>query len=82
MSSDSSILTTISSLVGEEHELRALEVESRGDPDAHKDRLKRLEAELDRCWDLLNQRRALRAVGASPDAATLRPATQVKGYSR
>ncbi|MFC7362197.1 DUF2630 family protein [Nocardioides astragali] len=82
MSRDASILTAISSLVGEERELRTQHVKSRGDPATHSERLQKLEAELDQCWDLLNQRRALRAVGASPDAAKLRPASQVQGYLR
>jgi hypothetical protein len=81
MSSDGSRLTTIDALVGEERDLRAqLAAEFGGDGGAHREPLKRLEAELDQCWDLLNQRRALRAVDASPDEARLRPASQAKGY--
>lgn len=80
MTSDASILTTISSLVGEEHELRLQRADPQDDPAAHGERLQKLEAELDQCWDLLNQRRALRSVGASPGTAKLRPASQVQGY--
>ena len=80
MSSDASILTTINSLVGEVHELRTRQVESPGDPADLRDQLQRLEVELDRCWGVLNQRRALRAVGANPDAPKLRRAMQVKEY--
>ena len=36
--------------------------------------------ELDRCWDLLRQRRALRSAGADPDAAAARDAGTVEQY--
>ena len=43
-------------------------------------RLKALEVELDRCWDLLRQRRARRAAGENPDEAAARPGNVVEGY--
>lgn len=44
------------------------------------ERLRRVEAELDQCWDLLRQRRALRETGGDPREATVRPPGQVEGY--
>jgi hypothetical protein len=35
---------------------------------------------LDQCWDLLNQRRALREFGRDPDEAKVRDETTVEGY--
>ncbi|MGC0420338.1 DUF2630 family protein [Embleya sp. AB8] len=45
-------------------------------------RLAEVEAELDRCWDLLRQRQALRDAGADPAAAAARPAREVEGYQQ
>jgi hypothetical protein len=42
--------------------------------------LQAVEVELDRCWDLLRQRRALREAGSDPDAAHARDANTVEGY--
>jgi hypothetical protein len=39
-----------------------------------------VEIELDRCWDLLRQRRALRDAGSDPDDAHVRDATTVERY--
>jgi hypothetical protein len=35
---------------------------------------------LDRCWDLLRQRRARRSAGEDPDDAQVRPTDVVEGY--
>lgn len=43
-------------------------------------RLQELQVTLDRLWDLLRQRRALREVGRSPDEAVERPPGTVEGY--
>lgn len=43
-------------------------------------RLQELQVTLDRLWDLLRQRRALRDAGRSPDEAAERPAGTVEGY--
>jgi hypothetical protein len=72
--SDQSILAHISALIDEEHQLR-----SGGAPDAG-ERLKRVEVELDQCWDLLRQRRARREFGEDPDAAKPRDPGTVEGY--
>ncbi|HTN43006.1 MAG TPA: DUF2630 family protein [Nitrospiria bacterium] len=45
-----------------------------------KQRLRHLEVELDQCWDLLRQRRALRDVGKNPDNAAVRPPNIVENY--
>ena len=39
-----------------------------------------MQVELDRCWDLLRQRRALRSAGGDPDSAALRDADTVEHY--
>ena len=45
-----------------------------------RERLNAVEVELDRCWDLLRQRRALRAAGGDPDDASVRDADVVERY--
>jgi hypothetical protein len=80
MATDEDVLSRIKELVSEEHDLR--DRRERGEidgPEEHQ-RLERLEVELDRCWDLLRQRRALRDAGQDPSAATARPGEQVEGY--
>jgi hypothetical protein len=70
---DKQIGERINTLIAEEHEL-----ERGGEPD--QDRLREIEVELDRCWDLLRQRRARRRAGENPDEANARPANVVEGY--
>jgi hypothetical protein len=82
--SDESIAATIERLVAEEHELRQREEADRtasGDAlDEDKDRLRAVEVELDQCWDLLRQRRALREAGADPGEAQVRDPETVERY--
>ena len=81
--SDESIAARIERLVTEEHELRAREQADSPDPAAleeDKERLRSVEVELDRCWDVLRQRRALRDAGADPEQASARDAGTVEGY--
>jgi len=83
--SDESIAARIERLVDEEHELRGREQVDAPDDDALEDdreRLRSVEVELDRCWDLLRQRRALRDAGADPDQAQVRDAGTVEGYQQ
>ncbi|TVS88273.1 DUF2630 family protein [Mycobacterium helveticum] len=77
---DSETLGHIRELVAEEKALRA-QVQ-RGDVTASEEheRLRRLEVELDQCWDLLRQRRALRDSGGDPREAQVRPPDEVEGY--
>lgn len=81
--SDESIAARIDSLVSEEHELRSREQSDSGDPErleGDQERLRAVEIELDRCWDLLRQRRALRDSGGDPDDAQARDAGTVERY--
>jgi hypothetical protein len=81
--SDQSITNRIEKLVAEEHELRHREESDSPDADrleADQDRLQAVEVELDRCWDLLRQRRALRDAGANPEDAHVRDAGTVERY--
>ena len=73
---DQRVYDTIERLVDEEH--RLYEREALGE-DEHS-RLRDVQVELDRCWDLLRQRRARRAAGEDPDEATARPEGTVEGY--
>ena len=45
-------------------------------------RLAEVKVELDRCWDLLRQRRALEEFGMDPDAAAARDESVVEGYEQ
>jgi len=81
--SDESILGRIESLVNEEHSLLDREEGDAVDADAlaaDRQRLERVSVELDRCWDLLRQRRALRNAGGDPDAAQARDVETVEKY--
>jgi hypothetical protein len=83
--SDESIAARIERLVGEEHELRDREQVDSPNPAAleeDKERLRTVEVELDRCWDLLRQRRALRDAGSDPEQATVRDADTVEHYQQ
>jgi hypothetical protein len=74
--SDKTVLEHIEHLVNEEKRLYAQGVMS----DAERERLTKINVELDRCWDLLRQRRALREFGRNPDEAEVRPASIVENY--
>jgi hypothetical protein len=81
--SDESITARIEGLVAEEHDLRSREQSDAANPDAFeadKARLRAVEVELDRCWDLLRQRRAFRDAGINPDDAQVRDADTVEHY--
>jgi hypothetical protein len=73
---DKSVLNHIDRLVTEEKELYA----KREMSDAQRTRLTTINVELDQCWDLLRQRRALREFGRDPDEAEVRPAKVVENY--
>jgi hypothetical protein len=83
--SDESIAARIDRLVTEEKELRGREQEDREDDDsleADRERLRAVEVELDRCWDLLRQRRAREEFGQDPDDAEARSADTVENYKQ
>lgn len=80
---DGSILARIESLVAEEHSLLASEQDEATNEEAlaaDRERLSAVSVELDRCWDLLRQRRALREAGRSPGEAVERGADTVERY--
>ena len=75
---DQPVLNHIQRLVEEEHRLH----EQRAHPTADSKRLAQVQVELDQCWDLLRQRRALRDVGGDPDDAQVRPPEVVENYEQ
>ena len=79
--SDESIQARIERLVREEHKLMSREQADDDDALAQdRDRLEQVSVELDRCWDLLRQRRARREAGENPDDASTRPGDVVEKY--
>lgn len=83
MTSDESIAERIESLVAEEHQLRRREAGDSTDQDQLEEDRQRLESvqiELDRCWDLLRQRRAREEFGQNPNEAQVRDADTVERY--
>ena len=76
---DHDVVGRISELVAEEHRLeRAHPGEPLGADEQR--RVRELAVALDQCWDLLRQRRARRAAGTDPDAASVRADSTVEGY--
>jgi predicted nuclease with TOPRIM domain len=80
MTSERSILTHIDELVAEEHGLRAKHSSGEGLTDDERERMRRLEVELDQAWDLLRQRRAKSEFGDDPENATERGPGEVETY--
>jgi hypothetical protein len=73
---DTHVFAHIEALVAEEHRLF-----EHGQPaDEQKMRLGEVQSELDRYWDLLRQRRALREFGGDASEARERDADTVKKY--
>lgn len=77
--SDPGILSRIGELVDDERDLRSPERERPLGED-QRGRLEQIEGELDQCWDLLNQRRALREFGEDPERARVRDEDTVERY--
>ncbi len=74
---DDQIRHRISELVEKQHHLR----ETPGGPgDAERDQLAAVDVEVDRLWDLLRQREALRESGGDPNRAHERAASDVENY--
>ena len=77
---DEGVMGRTEALVDEEHRLlKRAEQEHGLNPGEH-GRLQQVGVELDRCWDLLRQRRARRSAGQDPDGAEPRDAETVEGY--
>lgn len=74
--SDQSVLDRIQELVAQEHCLQSQSAMTEED----RSKLHAVEVELDQCWDLLRQRRALRMTGQDPDKAQVRPPEVVEKY--
>jgi Protein of unknown function (DUF2630) len=70
----------IKKLVSAEKQLREKLQHGEIDPSEEHQRLRAIETELDQCWDLLRQRRALRETGGDPGQARVRPPDEVEGY--
>ena len=80
MASDQDILAQVNKLVAEEQQLREALQQREIDESEEHQRLRAVEVQLDQCWDLLRQRRALRDSGKDPQEAEVRPADEVEGY--
>ena len=76
---DAEIVARVGELAEEEHELQRSHAGSPLDAE-QLERLQSIEVALDQCWDLLRQRRARREFGTDPDAAQVRPPSEVEGY--
>jgi uncharacterized protein DUF2630 len=74
--SEQQVLSHVEALIGEEHRLLAQGERSA----AEHDRLAKVQVELDQCWDLLRQRRALFETGGDPQKAHLRAPDVVEKY--
>ncbi|HLT69268.1 MAG TPA: DUF2630 family protein [Acidimicrobiales bacterium] len=78
---DTEIISRIGALVEEERSLEH-SIAAGGPDESAAERLRQVEVALDQCWDLLRQRRARRATGEDPDAATVRPPEVVERYQQ
>ena len=75
-SKEAPVLTHIQELVAEEHRL----FDKRSLDDSENRRLEKIQVELDQCWDLLRQHRALRETGRDESDAKVRPPEVVEKY--
>ena len=71
----------IEQLVAEEHKLWSQESSGHGTEEDRR-RLDQVKVSLDRCWDLLRQRRALREEGGNPEDAQVRSEDVVERYEQ
>lgn len=81
MDGDPGIFSRIGELVDQEKQLRSRHQGSSLN-EGDRLRLQEIETELDQCWDLLNQRRALREFGMDPDQANVRDRQTVEKYQQ
>jgi hypothetical protein len=79
MMDDAHIHEQIEALVAEER--RLWEDEARGgNVEADRKKLAEVKVSLDKCWDLLRQRRAFAQQSLDPDAAQVRDESTVENY--
>ncbi len=76
---DQQVLNRIDQLVKEEEELLHRH-ESEGLGSEEEARMEELKVQLDKAWDYLRQRRALRQYGEDPDGASMRDGGTVEDY--
>ncbi len=76
---DQQVLSRIDELVKEEEDLLHRH-EADGLSSEDHARLEELKVQLDKAWDYLRQRRALRQYGEDPDEASMRDGGTVEGY--
>lgn len=79
---DTDVIAHIDALVDQEHELRERSTSGEGLTEEDRERLQRLEVQLDQCWDLLRRRRARRSSGDDPDEVEVRNADTVEHYQQ
>lgn len=79
---DIDIFDRINALSREEEQLYADAGTGDGIDDEARDRLRQINVELDRAYDLLHQRQAKRNAGEDPAEAQARPAEIVEGYEQ
>jgi hypothetical protein len=80
---DQQLLDSINDLVEEEERLlHAHESEGEGLSSEEHARLEEVKVRLDRCWDLLRQRRSREQYDLDPDEASARDAKTVEGYEQ
>jgi len=77
---DQDIQARIRQLIEEEQTLREPIINDQEEAEERAGKLKRLEQELDQCWDLLRQRRAKAHAQEDPSEAELRPVDEVEDY--
>ncbi len=75
---DKEVMDKIKALLDKEHKLYSKDGLSL---DERKE-VEKLQVELDRYWDLLRQRRALKEYGENPDKANLRGTDTVENYEQ
>ena len=79
---DLDLFQRINALSSEEEQLYASAGGGAGLTEEERQRLDAIKVELDRCYDLLNQRQARTAFGMDPDDAKARPAETVESYEQ
>ncbi len=79
---DIDIFDRINALSGEEERLYAEAGDGEGLSGESVERLKAINVELDRAYDLLHQRQARRSAGQDPSQAEIRPADVVEHYQQ